>query len=81
MFTNQELIETIINDLNAILRLLFAGNPLQACVLLTGTTQKLTNLRASIDNDIKNRDEIIEKLKKELCRRGDEVAEIGGVNE
>lgn len=79
--TNIELINSLLDDLNNMLKSSMNGQQLQACAILTGITQKLINLRSGVESEIKNRDEIIEKLKKELCRRGVEVAEIGGVNE
>ena len=75
IYTNSELIGTILDDLNRCVKALLIGQSLQACVILTGITQKLTNLRQNIENDIKNRDEIIESLKSELRKRGVEIVE------
>ena len=74
-------IGSVLDDLNNMLKLQMTGQHLQACVIMTGIVQKLTNMRQGIDNDLKNRDETIENLKAELRKRGVEVAEIGGVNE
>ena len=79
VYTNSEIIETILDDLNNYIKLQCAGQHLQACVILTGITQKLTNLHNSIDNDLKNRDETIEILKAELRKRGVETVEKDGV--
>lgn len=79
--TNIELINSLLDDLNNMLKSSMNGQQLQACAILTGITQKLINLLSGVESDLKNRDEIIEKLKKELYKRGVEVAEIGGVNE
>ena len=71
------MIDAIINDLTEMLKALLIGQHLQACAILTGVTQKLF----SVQSDMKAKDEIIDKLKMELRKRGVEVAEIGGVNE
>ena len=76
LYTNSELVGTLINDLNDFLRLQAGGQHLQACAVVTGMAQKLVNLRASIDNDLKNRDETIETLKAKLRDCGVEVVEV-----
>lgn len=75
VYTNREIIDTVLDDLNTVLKLQCTGQHLQACVIMTGIVQKLTNLRQGIDNDLKNRDETIEKLKAELRKRGVEIVE------
>lgn len=79
--SNIELIDSIVNDLNNMLKSSMNGQQLQACAILTGITQKLINLRSGVETDLKDKEETIEKLKTELRNRGVEVAEIGGVNE
>ena len=81
IYTNSELIEMVLDDLNTALKLQCIGQHLQACVIMTGIVQKLTNLRGSIDNDLKNRDETIETLKKELRKHGVEIVEKETTNE
>ena len=63
IYTNSELVQSIIGDLNAMLKQQMVGEHVTACVILTGAVQKLANLKATIDNDLKNRDETIQMLK------------------
>lgn len=76
IYTNQELIGTIINDLNDVLKLQNGGQHIQACAVVTGMAQKLVNLRQTIDDDLKNRDETISTLKARLRACGQEVIEV-----
>lgn len=76
LYTNSELIETIIDDLNTFLMFQVSGKHVQACAIVTGMAQKLMNLRNTIDNDIKNRDETIKKLKDALRECGHEIVEL-----
>ena len=75
LYTNSEIIVSVIDDLNNALKLQSSGQHLQACVVFTGIAQRLANLRNTIDNDLKNRDETIDHLKDELRKRGVEVIE------
>ena len=76
LFSNSELIDSLINDLNEVIRQTVSGQYLQACINVTGMTQKLTNLRKTIDNDLKNRDETIETLKQQLRAAGQSVVDV-----
>lgn len=76
IYTNTELIDTVILDLNNTLKELFSGQYIQACCNVTQMSQKLLNLRNTIDNDLKNRDETIAKLKNELRNAGVTVEDI-----
>ena len=76
MLTNSELITTIITDLNNVLKEQAGGQYLNACSIIHGMVQKLVNLRANIDNDVKNRDETIASLKNELRSHGFEVVDV-----
>lgn len=75
MLTNKELVDSILNDLNNVIKTAMNGQHLQSCVLMSGIAQRLVNLREAIDNDLKNRDETIEKLKQELKKHGVEIVE------
>ena len=75
LYTNSELIGTILDDLNTILKIAMTGQPLQACAVLTGTAQKLINLQKTINDDLNNRDETIKSLKDELRKHGVEIVE------
>ena len=74
--TNTELIDSIINDLNAYLKALASGEHLKACAIMTGITQRLINLRTGVENDMKNRDETIAKLKDVLRSHGIEIVDV-----
>lgn len=76
IYTNQEMIGTIINDLNDVLKLQNGGQYIQACAVVTGMAQKLVNLRQTIDDDLKNRDETIESLKHIMRQNGLEIVEV-----
>ena len=76
MYTNSELIGSILTDLNEMMKYQAAGQFLQATTVFVGIVQKLVQLRQHIDDDLKNRDETIESLKNELRACGREVVDI-----
>lgn len=76
IYTNSELIETILNDLNDYMKAQAHGQYVQACIIMSNIAQKLVNLRNTIDNDLKNRDETIEHLKDELRKRGVDIIDV-----
>lgn len=76
MYTNSELIGSILTDLNEMMKYQAAGQFLQATTVFVGIVQKLVQLRQHIDDDLKNRDETIESLKNELKACGREVVDI-----
>ena len=76
LYTNSELISSIISDLNSLLKEAASGQYIKSCVIVTGMAQKLANLKETIDNDLKNRDETIATLKEELRNHGVEIVEV-----
>ena len=68
--------DTILVDLNDLLRQQMSGQYIQACGTVAQMAQKLINLRSAIDNDIKSRDQCIEDLKRQLRAAGHEVIEV-----
>lgn len=76
ILTNKELVGSLIQDLNNLVKEQQAGQHLQACQIIVSMTQKLANLYNTIDDEVKNRDEIIAKLKEELRACGREVVEV-----
>ena len=76
IMTNKELIGSIIQDLNTMVKEQQAGQHIQACAIIVGMTQKLANLMKTIDDDVKNRDETIATLKEQLRARGVEVVDV-----
>ena len=75
------MIESILEDINNMLKSALNGQPIQSCAILTGIAQKIMTIRTGVENEMKTRDTTIEQLKQELQKRGVEVAEIGGANE
>ena len=76
IYTNHELVDTIIADLNNVVKQAVSGQYLQSCAIITQITQKLINLRNTVDDTIKNRDQTIETLKEELRNAGHTVNDI-----
>ena len=76
LYTNSELLDSIIVDLDNLLKALFTGQFIKVCAIVTGMAQKLSNLRKSLDNDLKNREETIEALKQELKNAGRGVQDM-----
>lgn len=76
IYTNSELVKSLVADLNALIKNELCGEYVMACAIVTGMTQKLMNLQKTIDNDLKNRDETIEMLKERLRACGQEVIEV-----
>lgn len=76
LYTNTELMDSVIVDLNNALKELFSGQYIQACCHVTQMSQKLVNLRNTIDDDLKNREETIERLKQVLHDSGIEVRDL-----
>lgn len=75
MLTNEQLIDSLIVDCNNAVKELTNGQYLAWCAIMTSMTQKLANLKKTISNDLKNRDETIEILKNELRNAGQTVTD------
>ena len=76
LYSNAELVDTIIVDLNNLTKELASGQYIQYCSLISRMGQKLANLRKSIDADLRHKDEMIETLKDELRVAGREVVDM-----
>lgn len=76
ILSNKELVGSLLQDLNNMVKEQQAGQHLQACAIIVSMTQKLTNLYKTIDDDLKNRDETIATLKNSLREHGVEVIDI-----
>ena len=74
--TNKELVGSLIQDLNKLVKEQQAGQHLPACQIIVGMTQKLANLYNTINDDLKNRDETIAALKEQLRAHGVEVIDV-----
>ena len=75
-YTNKELIENIIVNLNNLPKAMCNGQFIQFCSIVSQMGQKLINLRETIDADLKKKDETIETLKRQLCEAGCNVKEM-----
>lgn len=76
ILTNAELIDSLISELNSLPKMLINGQFVLFCGTIYQMWQKLKNLRNTIDNDIKNRNQTIEILKEELRNAGHNVEEM-----
>ena len=76
LYTNSELMDSIIIDLNNSIKDVISGQYIHACVMVSGISQKLVNLRKTIDDDLKSKDKKIEDLKLALREAGHEVIEV-----
>lgn len=74
-YTNTELINSIIVDLNNMIKEEISGQYINACNMVNQIAQKLVCLQSGIDKDIKNRERTIEILKQELRDAGQEVTD------
>lgn len=75
VYTNVELIETILVDLNNMIKELFNGQYINVCGDMNQIAKKLLILRENVDNDLKNREQIIEQLKEQLRNAGRDIVE------
>ena len=76
IYTNHEIVDSLLIDLNNALKDAVCGQLLQFCCHITQMSQKIVNLRDTVDNDIKNRDDTIKILKKELRNAGHTVDDM-----
>ena len=75
-YTNSELIDTIIVDMNNMIKEALSGQYIQICYIVTGMTQKLMKLKKGIDADLASKDKVIEQLKDQLRAAGAEVEDM-----
>jgi hypothetical protein len=66
LFTNEELIDSLIVDLNSIPKLLIDGQGILFCSIVSSMGQKLVNLKKGIKDDLENKNKVIEELKRAL---------------
>ena len=76
MLTNDELIESLIKDVNNLVKNMAAGQYVQFCLLVTQITQKLLNLKTGIKSDMDNKNSVIESLKETIRSMGEEVTDM-----
>ena len=76
MLTNEELVGTLISDLNSLVKNVSGGQYIQACIIVTGMSQKMLNLKEGIKKDIDSKNRVIESLKEQLRQAGAEVNDM-----
>ena len=76
LLTNCEMIDSIMVDMNNVLKEQQSGQFIQACCTVAQMTQKLLNLRKTIDDDLKSRERTIEDLKNMLRAAGCETVDV-----
>lgn len=76
LYTNEELVDSLILDVNNLPKELFNGQFIQFCTLIEQMGQKLALLRKGIPADIENKNKIIEELKQQLRDMGQEIVEM-----
>ena len=76
MYTNSELIDSVLDDLNNALKAQASGQYVQGCIIVSNIAQKLVNLRKTIDNDLQDRERTINELKEQLRKLGHEIIEV-----
>lgn len=75
LYTNTELVDTIINDINTMQKELYGGQYINACATVATIVQKLLNLRKGMQNDLDAKDEKIEILKQHIKTLGGDVSD------
>jgi predicted DNA-binding protein YlxM (UPF0122 family) len=76
LYTNEELVDSLILDLNNLPKELINGQFIQFCTLIEQMGQKLALLRKGIPTDIESKNKIIEELKQQLRDMGQEIVEM-----
>ena len=76
IYTNEELADTLISDLNSLVKNVAGGQYIQACIIVTGMSQKMLNLKEGIKKDIDSKNRVIESLKEQLRQSGAEVNDM-----
>lgn len=80
LYSNEELIDTLIMDCNNAVNAVMGSNGIQWCKIMLDMVVKLTNLKEGIANDMKNREETITMLTQRLKDAGAEVQNVN-INE
>ena len=76
IYTNTELVETLIVDLNNLVKEQINGQYINACGIIHQMAQKLINLRTGIKADLDGKDRKIEDLKESIRNLGGNIEEI-----
>ena len=73
LYDNEGLCDTLISDLNGILKYAACGQYLQACAVVTGMAQKILNLKKGIKDDADSLKGKLEELKRENARLVEQI--------
>lgn len=76
LYTNAELVDTLIVDLNNLVKEQASGQYIQFCGIVVQMTQKLNNLKSGIVADLESKDKRIETLKNTIRELGGRCEEI-----
>ena len=76
MLSHDELINTIIQDLNSAIKCLFNGQYIAFCDTVRSIAQRLALLNDGVKRDLQSRDNTINELKERLRSMGCEVVEV-----
>ena len=79
LFNNEGLCDSLLGDLNNLMKALASGQYIQYCALITGMGQKLVNLKKGIKNDMDSMEQKVEELKVMNERLIKEGADNGSV--
>ena len=76
LYTNEELIDTLIVDCNNAVNAVMGGKGIEWCRIMLDIVVKLANLKNGVHNDMKNRDENIALLEQRLKDAGCKIEKI-----
>ena len=71
LMDNEGLCDSLLNDLNIVIKSMACGQYVNMCIFVTQMAQKITNLKKGIASDIANKNHVIEELKA-MLREGDQ---------
>lgn len=64
LYDNEGMCDLLVADLNNLVKKLANGHYLQFCIIITGMTQKIMNLKKGIQDDMASMKEKVEELKR-----------------
>ena len=64
LFDNQGLCDSLIGDLNNLMKAIVSGQYIQFCAIVSGMGQKIVNLKKGIQSDLDSMSEKVEELKR-----------------
>lgn len=76
LFSNAELVDTLIDDLNQLGIYISRQNTIGFCNTVVQMTQKLLNLKKGIEETTKHKNKVIEDLKQQLRMYNPELTDV-----